>query len=132
AQDLGETPATSRAELLSRLSKDYGVDFYLVDTDGRSLTGVPVKLPPTIRTQISETIQRLREGAALRGGSGRFGPAGLEFGPRRVNTIFRAKTENPPGYWIGVPIRVRSAEAPVASTGFLVLMSDSLIGNQFF
>ena len=132
AQDLAETPATSRAELLSRLSKDYGVDFYLVDTDGGSLTGVPVNLPPTIRTEISETIHRLREDATRRAGSGRFEPAGLEFGPRRVNTIFRAKTENPSGYWIGLPIRVRSAEAPVASTGFLVLMSDSLIGNQFF
>src|SRR5215831_8128811 len=62
AQDLGETPATSRAELLSRLSKDYGVDFYLVDTDGRSLTGVPVKLPPTIRT---ESLERFN-GYAMR------------------------------------------------------------------
>src|SRR5215469_12880516 len=43
AQDLAETPVTSRAELLSRMSRDCGVDFYLVDTDGRSLTGVPVK-----------------------------------------------------------------------------------------
>jgi two-component system sensor histidine kinase CpxA len=133
AQDLAETPAPSRAELLLRLSKDYGVDFYLVDTDGRSLTSEPVKLPPTIRTEITETIQRLREDATRRAaGSGRFAPAGFEFGPRRVNTIFRAKTESPSGYWIGLPIRVRSAEASDASTGFLVLMSDSLIGNQFF
>jgi two-component system sensor histidine kinase CpxA len=133
AQDLAETPAASRAELLSRLSKDFGVDFYLVDIDGHSLTGAPVNLPAEIRTEISATIQRLREDATRRaGGSGRFGPAGLEFGARRVNAIFRAKTENPSEYWIGVPIRVRSAEDPVPSTGFLVLMSDSLIGNQFF
>src|SRR6478672_11176577 len=52
AQDLAETPAGSRAELLSRFSKDYGVEFYLVDVDGQSLTGTPVNLPPAIRTEI--------------------------------------------------------------------------------
>src|ERR1051326_2903423 len=133
AQNLAETPAASRGELLSRLSKDYGVEFYLVDIEGHSLTDAPVTLPAVIRSEIGQTIQRLREEAARRGGgSGRFGPAGLEFGPRRVSAIFRTKTENPSEYWIGLPIRVRSAEEPVASTGFLVLMSDSLIGNQFF
>src|ERR1051326_5657214 len=134
AKDLGGKPAGSRGELLSRLSKDYGVECYLVDIDAHSLTGAPVSLPPAIRSEISATLQRLREAAIRRaaGRSGGFGPAGLEFGPRFVNAIFRAKTENPSEYWIGVPIRVRSAEDPVASTGFLVLMSDSLIGNQFF
>src|SRR5438045_1368330 len=72
AQDLAETPAASRAELLSRLSKEYEIEFYLVDIDGQSLTGVPVKLPPAIRTEVSETIRRLREDVTRRaGGSGR-------------------------------------------------------------
>ena len=132
AQDLAETPAASRAELLSRLSMEYGVEFYLVDVDGHSLTALPAKLPPPIRAQISQTIQRLRENRRTGVAPGGFGPAGLEFGPRRVNAIFRAKTENPPEYWVGVPIRVRSAEDPSPSTGFLVVMSGSLIWNQFF
>src|SRR5215831_6531812 len=59
-QDLAETPAGSRNELLSRLSKEYGVEFYLVDADGHSLTGVPIDLPPAIRTEISQKIQWLR------------------------------------------------------------------------
>src|SRR5262252_4997691 len=72
AQDLAETPAASRAELLSRLSKEYGVQFYLVDVDGRSLTSEPVKLPARIPAEISQTVQRLREEAARRaGGPGR-------------------------------------------------------------
>ena len=133
AQDLAETPAGSRTELLSRLSKDYGVEFYLVDVDGHSLTGVPVNLPPAIRIEISQKIQQLREDAARRaGGSGRVGPGGLVIGPWRVDAIFRKKTDNPSEYWVGVPMRVRSADNPEPSTGFLVLMSDSLIGNQFF
>src|SRR5215831_2525382 len=133
AQDLAETPAGSRTELLSRLSKEYGVEFYLVDVDGRSLTGVPVNLPPAIRNEISRKIQRLREDAARRaGGSGRVGPAGPGFGLWRVDAIFRKKTDNPSEYWVGVPMRVRSADNPAPSTGFLVLMSDSLMGNQFF
>jgi two-component system sensor histidine kinase CpxA len=133
AQDLAETPAKSRTELLSRLSKEYGAEFYLVDVDGNSLTGVPVNLPPSIRTEINQKIQRLREDAIRRaGGSGRIGAAGLVIGPWRVDAIFRKKTDNPPEYWVGVPLRVRSAENPEPSTGFLVLMSDSLLGNQFF
>src|SRR5215470_14007465 len=111
AQDLAETPEGSRTELLSRLSKEYGVEFYLVDVDGRSLTGVPVNLPPAIRTEISQKIQRLREDAVRRaGGSGRVGPAGPGFGPGRVDAIFRKKTDNPSEYWVGVPIRVRRSE----------------------
>ena len=53
AQNLAETPAGSRAELLSRLSKEYGVEFYLVDVDGQSLTEVPINLPTAIRSEIS-------------------------------------------------------------------------------
>ena len=133
AQDLAETPAGSRSELLSRLAKDYGVEFYLVDVDGQSLTGTPVNLPPAIRTEISQKIQRLRDEAARRqGGSARLGPAALVVGPWRVDAIFRKKTGNPSQYWVGIPIRVRSADNPEPSTGYLVLMSDSLIGNQFF
>src|ERR1051325_2116792 len=49
AQDLAETPAASRAELLSRLSKEYGVQFYLVDVDGHSLTSEAVKVPAPIQ-----------------------------------------------------------------------------------
>src|SRR5262249_58316052 len=71
AQDLAETPAGSRTELLSRLSKEYGVEFYLVDVDGHSLTEVSVNLPPAIRTEISQRIPRLPEGASARAsGSG--------------------------------------------------------------
>src|SRR4051812_12864472 len=133
AQDLADTPAGSRAELLSRLSQEYGVEFYLVDVEGQSLTGTPVTLPAAIRSEISQKIQRLREDAARRaGGAGRVGPVGLGFGPWRVDAIFRRKTDNPSAYWVGVPIRVRSAEEPAPSTGFLVVMSDSLMGNQFF
>jgi len=133
AQDLAETPAGSRTELLSRLSKEYGVEFYLVDVDGNSLTGVPVILPLSIRTEISRKIQQLRQDAARRaGGSGRIGPDGPAIGPWRVDAIFRKKTDKPSEYWVGVPMRVRSADNPEPSTGYLVLMSDSLIGNEFF
>src|SRR5262249_37540644 len=62
AQDLAETPASSHSELLSRLSKEYGVDSYLVDFNGRSLTNTPVNLPDSIREQISQSVQRLRPG----------------------------------------------------------------------
>ncbi|HEY2380212.1 MAG TPA: HAMP domain-containing sensor histidine kinase [Terriglobia bacterium] len=133
AQDLAETPAGSRIELLSRLSEEYGVEFYLVDVDGNSLTGVPADLPQAIRTEISQRIQRVRDDAARRAGvSGRAGPAGVVIGPWRVDAIFRKKTGSPSEYWVGVPIRVRSAENPEPSTGFLVLRSDSIIGNEFF
>src|SRR2546428_13011471 len=43
AQALAETPVSSREELLSRLSKEYGVEFYLVDDNGHSLASTPIE-----------------------------------------------------------------------------------------
>jgi hypothetical protein len=48
AQDLLETPVTGRAELLTRFSKEYGVEFYLVDANGQTLTGSAVALSAEI------------------------------------------------------------------------------------
>src|SRR6185436_4961845 len=48
AQDLGETPVGSRADLLDRFSKEYGVAFYLVDGNANSLTTAAVALPKEI------------------------------------------------------------------------------------
>src|SRR5579871_189223 len=53
-------------------------------------------------------------------------------GPGRGPTILFAQTKDPSGYWVGVPMRVRSSESPVPANGFLLLMSDSFITNQFF
>jgi two-component system sensor histidine kinase CpxA len=128
AQDLAETPVSSRSELLARFSKENGVDFYLIDFNGRSLTNTAVTLPEPIREQIAQGVQRLRAP-----GPGRPGPGpGFGFGAGRSSAIFRAKTENPSGYWVGVPMRIRSADTVGPVNGFLVLMSDSFITNQFF
>jgi len=114
AQDLGETPVESRAELLEQLSKQYDVDFYLVDGNGNSLTRTPAALPKEI---VDEIGQRFRNGGPR--------PA-----PRRG--IFRATTGSPTRYWVSVPIRWRTADTSGLTSGYLVVMSDSFIGNQFF
>jgi hypothetical protein len=66
AQDLAETPVSSREELLARLSKEYGVEFYLVDDNGHSLASTPIELPQQVRDGISQTTQRLREEVSRR------------------------------------------------------------------
>ena len=114
AQDLGETPVESRAELLEQLSKQYDVDFYLVDGNGNSLTRTPAALPKEI---VDEIGQRFRNGGPR--------PA-----PRRA--IFRATTGSPARYWVSVPIRWRTTDTSGLTSGYLVVMSDSFIGNQFF
>jgi signal transduction histidine kinase len=127
-QDLGETPAAARVELLDRFSKEYGVNFYLVDGNGQSLTSAPLTLPQEVRDSIT---QRLNEDSNRRPpGPGRPGPGGGF--AARATSVFRTKTDNPSQYWVGVPIRVRSPENPRPVTGVLVLNSDSFIGNQFF
>src|SRR5207248_913003 len=58
AQDLGETTVAARSDLLSRFSKEYGVDFFLIDGSGQSLTNTPVVLPPGVKNEMSQVIQR--------------------------------------------------------------------------
>src|SRR5262245_28799829 len=61
AQELGETPLESRAELLDRFSKEYGVEFYLVDVNGNSMTKTHAALPKEI---VEEVAQRFRNATA--------------------------------------------------------------------
>ena len=97
AQDLAETPAGSRSELLSRLSKEYGVEFYLVDVDGQQ----PDRKSPSICRRQSglKSARRFNSCGKTqpegRADPGRVGPAGLVIGPWRVDAIFRKKTDNP-------------------------------------
>jgi two-component system sensor histidine kinase CpxA len=129
AAELAETPLASRSELLARFSKEYGVDFTLVDFNGHSLTSNSVDLPDPVRERMSQTLQRFRPGG---GGGGRGGPPpAFGFGPGRGPLIFSADTESPTRHWVGVLLRVRSSDTPAAVNGVLLLTSDSLI-NQFF
>jgi len=124
AQELGETPLESRAELLDRFSKEYGVAFYLVDVNGNSMTKTRDPLPKEV---VEEVAQRFRN-ATARPIVNAPAPGGP--GPRRA--IFRTTTERPRKYWVSVPIRWRTADAPAITSAYLVVMSDSFIGNQFF
>jgi two-component system sensor histidine kinase CpxA len=122
AQDLGETPMAGRAELLERLSKEYDVDFYLVDGNGDSLTTTPARLPKEV---VDEIATRFRNITARPGSTRPGGPV-----PRRA--IFRSTSGKPTMYWVGVPIRWRTADTATPMAAYLVVMSDSFIGNQFF
>ena len=123
AQDLGETSMAGRAELLERFSMEYGVDFYLVDGNGNILAR-PETAPPGLPHEIvSEIEQRFRNAGP------RPAPAGGGPVPRRA--IFHA-TSNPTRYCVTVPIRWRTVESPSLTSAYLVAMSDSFIGNQFF
>ena len=93
AQDLGETPVESRAELLEQLSKQYDVDFYLVDGNGNSLTRTPAALPKEI---VDEIGQRFRNGGPR--------PA-----PRRA--IFRATTGSPASACAVIAARINNSNA---------------------
>src|SRR2546425_12228116 len=53
-------------------------------------------------------------------------------GPLPRRAIFRATTGSPTRYWVSVPIRWRTADTSGLTSGYLVVMSDSFIGNQFF
>jgi two-component system, OmpR family, sensor histidine kinase CpxA len=125
AQELGETPLESRAELLDRFAKEYGVDFYLVDVNGNSMAKTRAPLPKEV---VEEVAQRFRNATSrpIANAPAPGGPAGL----RRA--IFRTTTGRPRKYWVSVPIRWRTADSPALSSAYLVVMSDSFIGNQFF
>jgi two-component system sensor histidine kinase CpxA len=125
AQELGDTTAVSRADLLQRFSKQYDVDFYLVDGTGNSMTTMPAALPKEV---VDDIAQRFRNINARPAAGGRTAPGG----PVPGRAIFRATTSRPTKYWVSVPIRWRTADTPGLTTAYLVAMSDSFIGNQFF
>jgi two-component system sensor histidine kinase CpxA len=126
AQELGDTLLESRAALLDRFSKEYGVDFYLVDVNGNSMTPTRAPLP----TEISEEVAKRFRNVTARPIVNAPAPRGPGPGPR--GAIFRTTTERPRKYWVSVPIRWRTAETPALTSAYLVVMSDSFIGNQFF
>ena len=119
AQDLGETPVESRAELLDRFSKVYGVDFYLIDVNGNSVAGTHAALPEEVGDEVAQRFRNLT--------AARLVPGTV---PRRA--IFRTTTSKPKRYWVSVPIRWRTADSPGLTSAYLVVMSDSFIGNEFF
>src|SRR4051812_1994565 len=60
-QELAETPTASRAELLDRYSKEYGVNFYLLESNGQSLTNTSLTLPDEVRAEMNQLNQRFRQ-----------------------------------------------------------------------
>jgi len=125
AQDLGETPAGARAELLDRFSKEYKVQFHLVDGSGNSMTGVPAGLPKEIVDEIAQRFRSL--GARPPAGAAAPPPGSV---PRRA--LFRTTATRPTQYWVSVPIRWRTADSPGLTSAYLVVLSDSFITNHFF
>jgi len=117
SEALAETSVQGRTEVLERFSREYGVEFYLIDTSGQSLTERPVRLPPEF---LQELTQRFRE------------PPRLPRGPLRRPVIFGATGRRPSRYWMGFPTRIRSVEDPKPVTAVLVVVSDSFLGNQLF
>ena len=119
ALELAETAIDEREALLEAYSDEYGVRFHLVNLNGTGLIGPSVELPP----QVVERLPRRRGARAPRlsisATSGR--------GP-----VFMVATSNPTRYWAGVRIPVLDPTGATSMSAVLLLVSDSLLGNQFF
>ena len=119
ALELAETAIDEREALLEAYSDEYGVCFHLVNLNGTGLIGPSVELPP----QVVERLPRRRGARAPRlsisATSGR--------GP-----VFMVATSNPTRYWAGVRIPVLDPTGATSMSAVLLLVSDSLLGNQFF
>jgi len=136
--DLAETPTNGRKDLLERFSKETGVDFLMVDSQGRNLVNPQLDLRPEVLREVTHPRPPGRGGPPRGFGGGGPRPPGPEGGPGgrgsgRPSLMFRAQIENPSEYWVGVRLPVvRSTDNPPMPNAFLLLRSDSFIGNGFF
>jgi len=143
AATLAEAPRTQWEEVLERFSKAYGVKFYLFRLDGTQAAGEPVVLPEQVRRRLRVLARPERRRVRGQGPPWRERAAsepGLaapppgpppriwEEPPRMAP--FLVRTEDPPGYWVGVRLRRRP---PQAGAGGLVLLAmASSWGGMFF
>lgn len=148
--EFAETPVGARSELLQRYTETYGVQFHLFDNQGNSLVQPAPAIPDEVRRRITDARPRMPGGGPAPGPGGFFprdpgfgppparrgpppgaGPRGRG-GPGGPGNLIYAKSENPTRYWVLVRMPVPFPQGGRPVPGFLVMSSDSILGNGFF
>jgi len=145
ARDLDSTPYESREELLNDYSRRYGVDVFLVDPEGQSLTGRDFPLPPAVlermRGRASESKPAPEDPLGL-------GPTGQDephFPPPRADAFggppprrdpsgvaFLATTRDPLLWWVGVRIPTNGPRGERGFPAVLLLRTNSILNDKLF
>src|SRR5580692_6163754 len=103
-RDLDVTPYAARTNLLAAYSQRYGVDFFLVDPRGESLTGDTVKLPEELAGRLGRGRGGPERPPPDGKGRGMGPPTGGQAGGPPSDPAFLTITRNPLLYWVGVRI----------------------------
>jgi two-component system sensor histidine kinase CpxA len=144
ARDLDSTPYTSRVELLNDYSRRYGVDVFLVDPDGQSLTGRAFSLPPAVLERVRG---RPRESRPAPEDPLDLGPEGRDrpkLPPPRADAFGRPPPRSPSGaaflvmtrdpllWWVGVRIPTNGPRGERGFPAVLLLRTNSILNDKLF
>lgn len=131
ALDLAETAPEDRTALLARYSAIHGVTFLLFLNEGEQLAGPAVTLPQPVRVALEARPPGDHPPPPD-------GPPPREFkgkGPPKKGPItapFLILTHDPPLYWVGVRVPIRSPGVSGRERGTLFIQSPGLFSNAFF
>ncbi|HEY1754459.1 MAG TPA: HAMP domain-containing sensor histidine kinase [Bryobacteraceae bacterium] len=125
-RDLDSTPSPTRPELLADYSRRYGVDFFLVDPRGESLSGGSVELPAALTEHLERRPER-RDGPPPEDERPE-GPPGA--GPR--DPAFLTITRNPLAYWVGIRIPTNGPDGEKGFPAVLLLRANSIFNSNLF
>jgi two-component system sensor histidine kinase CpxA len=131
-RDLDATPYAARTNLLAAYSQRYGVDFFLVDPRGESLTGDTVKLPEELAGRLGRGRGGPERPPPDGKGRGMGPPPGGQAGGPPSDPAFLTITRNPLLYWVGVRIPTDGPNGERGVPAVLLLRASSILNSSLF
>lgn len=138
---LAETSREGWNDVLDRFGAAYGVDCHLFRADGAQDAGLPIELPPEVRSRVVFTLPGPGPGFGQPGAGGgmrRGGPPEHTSGRRGLMRFqgphpkFMVRTTEPRRYWVGIRIPAPDVSRGRPGPVTLLLVSDSLSGGGLF
>ncbi len=140
--ELTRVPRSQWDELLTRYGQAFAVELSLLTPAGHKLAGTIENLPASVSIKLKSWSPwgphsqrgRWRQGREGRRGSGTFDSRHLQEAPPRPpeRRIFRARSQNPTRYWLGLPVPILNPEGRGFVPAILLASTDSLFASALY
>ena len=139
--ELTRMPRSQWDELLARYGQAFAVELSLFTPAGCKLAGTIENLPPEVSIKMNSWLPKVRGPRSERGRwrpgrEGRQGLASFESqlsleAPSRLpgRRIFRARSQNPTRYWLGLPVPILNPEGRGFVPAILLASTNSLFAS---